>query len=254
MRSMQSAWRLSSKMARRLRTETRRKKTQGAECPKADPSADLEARKKKVRSIIRILKRLYPEAGCTLDHRDPFQLYVSTVLSAQCTDERVNQVTPKLFKRFPSPEALAAAPLSEIEEIIRPTGFFRNKAKNIKAGARVIAEQFGGKMPRTMEELLKIPGTGRKTANVILGDGFGIPGIVVDTHVKRLSKRLGLTKHTDPVKIEADLCAVIPKSQWIAIGHLFMYHGRAVCTARKPACDHCALRKHCQAYAAGEVP
>jgi len=196
--------------------------------------------------MLRGLDRLYPAADCELDRKDPFQLLCATVLSAQCTDERVNMVTPALFARFPTPASLAEAPLPVLEDMIRSTGFFRNKAKNLTGAARVLAERWGGEVPRSMEELLQLPGVARKTANVVLGTGFGIAaGVVVDTHVTRLAQRLGLTRETVPEKIEADLMNLIPKERWILFSHQLIWHGRRVCHARKPLCDSCALAPYC---------
>jgi endonuclease III len=205
-------------------------------------SADLRSR---MGAILRSLARTYPDARISLDFADPFQLYVATVLSAQCTDARVNQVTPALFARFPTARAMAATSREEIERLIRPTGFFRNKAKSIHAAAQRIAMEFGGELPRTMDELLTLPGVGRKTANVILGNAFHIPGITVDTHVRRLSQRLGLTCEEDPVKIEFELMAITPRRAWTDLSHRLIWHGRQVCRARKPLCPECALLAHC---------
>jgi endonuclease-3 len=194
---------------------------------------------------IRVLKRLYPGARCSLDFRDPFQLLVATILSAQCTDERVNRVTPGLFARYPSPRELAAAEPPELEEAIRSTGFFRAKARSLLACARDLAEQHGGRVPDRLEDLVRLRGVGRKTANVVLGNAYGIPGVVVDTHVGRLAKRLGLTAEDDPVKVESDLMERVPKRDWTLFSHLLIHHGRAVCQARKPRCTDCALAVHC---------
>jgi endonuclease-3 len=191
------------------------------------------------------LKRMYPQAQCALDHESPLQLLVATILSAQCTDARVNMVTPFLFARFPTAEALAAADLSELESIIRSTGFFRNKAKNIKACCQRLMQEFDGEVPRTMEELLSLAGVARKTANVVLGNAFEIPGFVVDTHVGRLSRRLGLTKANDPVKVEREVMELLPPADWTLMSHLLISHGRAVCQARKPACGRCAFEREC---------
>ena len=195
--------------------------------------------------INRELARLYPEARCSLDFGSPFQLLVATILSAQCTDVRVNLVTPALFARFPTPQAMAEAPPAELEALIQSTGFFRAKAKNILGAAAAILRDHAGEVPGTMEELLKLPGIGRKTANVVLGDAFGIPGITVDTHVGRLSRRLGFTKHDDPVKVEFALNRLIPQADWTIASHRIILHGRAVCAARKPACDRCSLADLC---------
>jgi len=201
---------------------------------------------KRIAAILDILAKTYPGVVCALHHRNAWELTVATILSAQCTDVRVNMVTPALFKRFPTPKAMAAASLPEIEELIRTTGFFRNKAKSIKGAAQAVVDEFGGEVPRTMEEILKLPGVARKTANVVLGSWYGIPsGIVVDTHVMRLSRRLELTKETTPDKIERDLMTIIPQDRWINFSHELIHHGRQVCIARKPKCVDCTLEKLC---------
>ena len=192
------------------------------------------------------LRAEHPDATCALDHVDPWQLLVATILSAQCTDERVNQVTPALFARFPGPAALAAADPAEVEALIKPTGFYRNKTKNIQGAARLLLAEFGGEVPRAMEDLLRLPGVARKTANVVRGVAFGLAdGIVVDTHVGRLSRRLGLTAATDPLKVERDLVAITPPADWIDLSHLLIFHGRRVCQARKPRCAACELAALC---------
>ncbi len=192
------------------------------------------------------LKRAYPGARCSLDHRDAFELLTATILSAQCTDERVNMVTPEVFRRWPDARALAAADLPEIEEVIRSTGFFRAKAKSLSAMSKDVVEKFGGQPPRTMDELTSLRGVGRKTANVVLGNAFDIQvGIVVDTHVGRLARRLGLTKKADPVHVEQDLMRVVPPRDWTLFSHLLIHHGRAVCNARKPLCSACTLAEGC---------
>jgi endonuclease-3 len=202
----------------------------------------------RVKAILDGLRRLYPNVVCALNHKNAWQLTVATTLSAQCTDVRVNIVTPELFKTFPNPKALAEAPLPAIEEIIRTTGFFRNKAKSIKGAAAMLVKDFGGKVPNTMDELLLLPGVARKTANVVLGSWFGIAdGIVVDTHVMRLSQRLELTKETAPVPIERDLVKMIPKDRWIQFSHELIHHGRQVCVARKPKCADCGIETLCNA-------
>jgi endonuclease-3 len=206
------------------------------------PSNSLRARAGR---IVRKLAQLYPDAHCALHHDNPLQLLVATILSAQCTDERVNRVTPALFARYPDARAFAAADQSELEKMIQSTGFFRSKAKNIIACCRQLVEQYGGQVPQTMEELVALPGVGRKTANVLLGNAFAKPGIPVDTHVRRLSRRMGLTEHTDPVKIERDLMALIPRKEWTLFGHRMIFHGRQVCHARKPQCDQCQLAALC---------
>lgn len=207
---------------------------------------NLAARKRRAQEILLRLKQLYPEAPCTLNYETPVQLLVATILSAQCTDERVNLVTPALFQRFPDAEALANAELDEIEALIRSTGFYRNKAKNIQAACHLIVSQYGGQVPNCMEELLKLPGVARKTANVVLAHAYGIhAGVTVDTHVKRLSQKLGLTEHADPIRIERDLMALLPQPDWENWSIRLIYHGRAVCNARKPGCNRCTLADLC---------
>jgi endonuclease-3 len=202
----------------------------------------------RVAAILDALQRAYPNAVCALHHKSAWQLTVATILSAQCTDVRVNLVTPALFRAFPTPKAMAAASLPELEELIRTTGFFRNKAKSIQGAGRVITEEFHGKVPQTMPELLRIPGVARKTANVVLGTWFKIgDGVVVDTHVLRLSRRLGLTKETAPEKVERDLMRLIPQSKWIDLSHQLISHGRQICIARKPRCADCPLEPLCNA-------
>jgi len=192
------------------------------------------------------LKRLYPEAPCTLNYKTTVQLLVATILSAQCTDERVNLVTPALFERFPDALSLANADITELESLIRSTGFYRNKAKNIKAACRLIVDKFGGEVPKRMELLLELPGVARKTANVVLAHAYGIhQGVTVDTHVKRLSHRLGLTEHTDPIRVERDLMRLLPQEDWEHWSIRLIYHGRAICTARNPACSACILADLC---------
>ncbi len=199
-----------------------------------------------IAGISAVLKRTYPGADCSLDHKNPFQLLAATILSAQCTDERVNLVTPALFKKYPGPAEMAKAPLPDLEKLVHSTGFYKNKALSLKEASKAIIGNFGGKVPKTMEELLTLRGVARKTANVVLGSAFGIAaGVVVDTHVKRLAFRLGLTKETDPAKIEQDLMKALPKSDWIWFAHALVLHGRAVCAARKPDCPHCPLNKLC---------
>ncbi|MDW8282342.1 MAG: endonuclease III [Myxococcales bacterium] len=204
------------------------------------------ARAERARAVLAALERLYPGADCALRHDNPFQLLVAVILSAQCTDERVNQVTPALFRRFPDAAALAEADLTELEALVRPTGFFRVKARNLREMARVLVRDHGGQVPPSMEALLRLPGVARKTANVVLGTAFGIPsGVVVDTHVRRLAHRLGLTTHQDPDKIEKDLVALWPQDRWIAAGHQLILHGRRVCHARRPRCEACGLSALC---------
>lgn len=199
----------------------------------------------RIENIIKELDKLYPTAECSLIYKDPLQLLVATQLSAQCTDARVNIVTKDLFDRYRSVKDFAEADITELEEYIRSTGFYRNKAKNIIACCRKILTDFQGKVPDSMDELLTLPGVGRKTANLVLGDIFGKPGVVVDTHAKRLSNRLGLTAMQDPVKIEFDLMKILPENMWSRFSHQLVLHGRAVCKARKPDCEICTLRSYC---------
>ena len=204
------------------------------------------ANQQRALEILIRLKRLYPEAPCTLNYETPVQLLVATILSAQCTDERVNLVTPALFARFPDAPALAKADVEEIETLIRSTGFYRNKAKNIIGACRMIMAEFGGEVPRRMEELLKLPGVARKTANVVLAHAYDIhQGVTVDTHVKRLSQLLGLTEHTDAIRIERDLMRLLPQPEWENWSIRLVYHGRAICKARKPECYACSLADLC---------
>ena len=204
------------------------------------------ARKKRTEEIIRRLHAEHPDAHCALDHRNAYELLVATILSAQCTDERVNQVTPALFEKHPDAASLATEEQEALELLIKPTGFFRNKAKSLLGMARAVVERHGGEVPRTMEELHELPGVGRKTANVVLGNAFGIDeGVVVDTHVRRVSQRLGLTKEEDPEKIEQELMALVPREEWTDFSHLLIFHGRRVCHARKPKHDECVLCELC---------
>lgn len=200
---------------------------------------------KKVRAILAGLDRLYPDAHCALHFNSPFELLAATILSAQCTDEQVNRVTPALFARYPDAPALAAADPEELMEVIRPTGFFRNKAKSLLGMSRALVERHGGQVPGSLEDLVRLPGVGRKTANVVLGAAFGVPGITVDTHLGRVSLRLGLTDQTDPVKAEFALMEVIPQKRWTLFSHQMIWHGRQICQARKPKCDVCPLLPHC---------
>jgi endonuclease III len=204
-----------------------------------------EQLKKHARRIVRKLATQYPDARCALDHENSLQLLVATMLSAQCTDKRVNLVTPALFRTYPTAEYYAGADQKELEKAIASTGFFRNKAKNIIACCRQIVEKHRGRVPNTMDKLLELPGVGRKTANVILGNAFEVPGITVDTHVGRLSRRMGLTVHTDPTKVERDLMELIPKKEWTMFSHRMIFHGRQVCQARKPNCPGCTLADIC---------
>jgi endonuclease-3 len=197
------------------------------------------------RRLVRTLAKLYPDAFCALHHETPLQLLIATILSAQCTDARVNLVTPALFARYPDAQALADADPKELETLIQSTGFFRNKARNLIACCQRLVEKHGGQVPSTIEELVALAGVGRKTANVLLGNAFATPGIPVDTHVGRLSRRLGLTTETDPVKVERDLMQLIPQKEWVNFGHRMIFHGRQVCHARRPNCAGCALAKFC---------
>ncbi len=201
--------------------------------------------KERLSKIRKILRRTYPDVKTPLDHANPFQLLIATILSAQCTDRQVNRVTGPLFRAYGTPAQLAAAPLKQIENLVRSTGFFRNKARNIKHCARALAETYGGEVPADLKALTGLPGVGRKTANVVLGAAFGIPGVVVDTHVARISGRLGLTTHTDPVKIEFDLMGIMPRSDWSDFCLRLIFFGRETCTARKPKCPACPVRRHC---------
>jgi endonuclease-3 len=214
--------------------------------PQSERATRDDDQKQRARKIARQLARTYPDAACALRHDNPFQLLVATILSAQCTDERVNMVTPTLFAKYPTPADLASSRQSDVEKIIQSTGFFRAKATNLRGMAQVLVQQFGGELPRTLEAMISLPGVGRKTANVVLGTAFGLPtGVVVDTHVKRIARLLGLTKHLDPEKIEQDLASLLPKSEWINFSHRLIHHGRRICNARKPNCPECPLLKLC---------
>jgi len=210
---------------------------------------------KKVRAkvIYRQLSKSYPNVRCELDYKNAFQLLVATVLSAQCTDKRVNQTTPALFKKYPNPQKMANADLRDIQKLVKSTGFFRAKAKNIKGLSNIIVEQFDGNVPSNLEDLITLPGVGRKTANVGLGHAFGIPGITVDTHFGRLGRRFGWSKQNNPVKVEFEVGELIPKKEWTNLSQRMIWHGRRVCHSRKPACGACALAKLCPSYGIGEV-
>ncbi len=230
-------------MAREPKRATRRAGPRARARKRSESAA---ARRERVREIIRRLRALYPGATCSLTHADPYQLLVATLLSAQCTDERVNMVTPALFRRYPSPEDLADAKPDELEEMIKSTGFFRNKTKSLLGMAGAVTERYHGRIPDTMEELTALPGVGRKTANVVLGNAFHTNvGVVVDTHVRRLAQRLGLTASDDPEVIEQDLMACVAREDWTDISHMLIYHGRAVCRAQKPRCGECILNDVC---------
>ncbi|HPW18707.1 MAG TPA: endonuclease III [Candidatus Aminicenantes bacterium] len=210
----------------------------------------MDPARRRVKPIIRLLRKRYPRARTTLDHTNPLEILVATILAAQCTDERVNQVTPALFRKYPTAAAFARADRSELEGEIRSTGFFRNKAKAIIGAAKRIEEAYGGAVPDTMAELLTLPGVARKTANIVLAAGYGkAEGIAVDTHAGRLSRRLGLSRHEDPVKVERDLMALVPRADWLDFNVLLVEHGRALCQARKPKCPECFLRRLCPSAA-----
>ncbi len=200
---------------------------------------------KRVGEIIKILSKEIPDSKIALKFSNPLELLIATILSAQCTDVKVNQVTADLFKKYRSAKDYAEADLTELEEDIRPTGFYRNKAKSLQKCSQELVARFGGKAPQTLEELVTLPGVGRKTANVVLGNAFGVPGIVVDTHVQRVSQRIGLTKNNDPVKIEFDLMEIVPKEEWTHFSNLLIWHGRKTCVAKKPLCEICPIRKLC---------
>ena len=207
---------------------------------------DSEGRKARTRKIVGRLKALFPDAACSLVYSNPLELLIATILSAQCTDERVNRVTPALFREYPAAADYADSPLEELEEAIRPTGFYRNKAKAIQSCCRTLVEIYAGEVPASMEALTALSGVGRKTANVVLGNAFGMAeGVVVDTHVRRITGRLGLTRQRDPVRIERDLIGLVPKKDWTIFSHLLIRHGRATCTARSPDCEGCGIGEHC---------
>jgi len=214
-------------------------------------------RQARTQEIIKLLKRAHPDAKCALNHSSPFELLVATILSAQCTDERVNKVTAELFRKYRKPEDYLKVPATELQEDIRTTGFFRNKTKSIQGACAMLIDEFHGQVPKTMDELLKLPGVARKTANVVLGVGYEIAaGIVVDTHVTRVSWRLSLTKHKDAVKIEQDLVELVPKKDWIIFSHLLIFHGRRICKARRPVCEECSIEELCPSsiLKTGKIP
>ena len=206
---------------------------------------------RRARRMVRVLETTYPDARCELDFRNPFELLVATVLSAQTTDRRVNAVTPALFARYPDAAMLAQAERDELELLIGPTGFFRAKASSLLGLSQALCERYGGEVPDTLDDLVTLPGVGRKTANVVLGDAFGVPGITVDTHVARLSRRFGWTDDTEPERIESALAALFPRAQWTRLSHLVIWHGRRCCHAKKPACGACPLARSCPAYGEG---
>ena len=208
-------------------------------------SPDLLADQRRMQRVIEVLEREYPEAECSLYFETPFQLLIATMLSAQCTDERVNQVTPDLFAEFPDAQSMAQAELSQILHLIRSVNFYKNKAKAILKSSQILVEKYAGEVPASMDELIKLSGVGRKTANVVLGVGFQIPSLVVDTHVGRLTRRLGFSKLSDPVKLEQHLMKIVPEKNWIQYAHLLILHGRAVCTARRANCERCLIERFC---------
>lgn len=221
-------------------------KKNSANSQTTDSDALRTEQKEHVKSIFRVLKKVFPEAECALHHQSAFQLLVATILSAQCTDARVNQSTPELFLKYPDAAALAASSQVDVERIVRPLGFFRNKAANIRGMAQGLIDRFNGEIPQDIKQLVSLPGIGRKTANVVLGTWFGIPsGVVVDTHVRRITTILGLTKSQNPEIIERDLMQIVPKSEWINFSHRLIHHGRQTCIARRPRCSDCALLKFC---------
>ncbi|MEW6130340.1 MAG: endonuclease III [Acidobacteriota bacterium] len=202
--------------------------------------------KQRTRKIISLLRKAYPDVKCSLNHANALELLIATILAAQCTDERVNMVTAELFRKYRKAEDYLQVPLAELEQDIRSTGFYRNKAKSIQGACKLLVEEFGGQVPQDFKELLRLPGVARKTANVVMGNAFGVAsGVVVDTHVSRLTQLLGLTQNSAPEKIEQDLLELVPKNDWIDFSHLLIYHGRAVCIARRPQCDKCVLEKLC---------
>lgn len=213
----------------------------------------LKSKRLRMQRILEILYETYPDSKCSLEHRSPFQLLISTMLSAQCTDDRVNMVTPKLFQHYPTAESMASAPLEHLAELVRSTGFYNSKSKNMSACARTLMEEYGGEVPAQLDALVKLPGVGRKTANVVLGTGFRIPGLVVDTHVIRISNLLGMTNKKDAVKIEMELQKVIEKEHWVMFTHLIIDHGRAVCIARRPQCHACVLAELCPSVLPDDV-
>jgi endonuclease-3 len=214
---------------------------------------DLALKKKQATAIYKALCKKYPDVHCELNFKTPFQLLIATVLSAQCTDKRVNMVTPALFKKYPTPQKMAGAPILDLEELVRTTGFFRAKANNIKKLSALLLDKYGGKVPPIQDELVTLPGVGRKTANVVLGHAFDIPGITVDTHFGRLSRRFGWSTSEDPYKVEMDVAPLIPEKEWTNLSQRLIWHGRRICFARKPACGACPLAKLCPSYGIGEM-
>jgi endonuclease-3 len=215
--------------------------------PPKPSAAPIDAKRRaQAARVVQHLRADYPDVTCALENETPFELLIATILSAQCTDARVNMVTPELFRRWPTAEDMARAPIKSLEKVIQSTGFFRNKAKNIKGASQGIVERHNGEVPRDIDSMIALAGVGRKTANVVLGTAYGMAtGVVVDTHVTRLSKRLGLTKHTDATKIEQDLMQLVPQSEWVDFAHRMIHHGRQICTARKPKCPQCSMNSFC---------
>ena len=205
-----------------------------------------EDTRRRIPIVLKKLQEAYPDARCSLEFSSPLELLIATILSAQCTDERVNLVTPALFAKYPTAVDYAAAPIEDLEQAVRSTGFFHNKAKNIQAACRMIVEDYDGSVPNTMKDLLRLPGVARKTANVVLSNAFGIvEGVIVDTHAGRISRRLGFSRHNDPAKVETDLMAILPQESWLDYNHQVIYHGRAVCTSQRPKCEICTLAPEC---------
>ncbi len=217
----------------------------------AEAELNVNPNSRRMKEVLRILHGAYPEAECSLTFKNPFELLVATILSAQCTDERVNRVTPALFDRFGSPERMSRATLEDIESLIRTTGFFRNKAMSLQEMSRELLNRHRGEVPRELESLVRLRGVGRKTANVVLGNAYGIPGMVVDTHVGRLARRMGFTENEDPVKVEHDLMAIAPREEWTDLAHLLIWHGREICTARKALCETCPVARLCPKIGVG---
>ena len=239
------ATKAAAKVISKVKSVTKAKKAKPAAAKSRPPTAAMRERAAEIETR---LSAAMPEPRCELNHENAWQLLVATILSAQSTDRMVNKVTPALFARFPTPAALGEADPSELEQLVKSTGFFRNKAKAIRAASRQIAEEYGGEVPRTLDEIIKLPGVARKTANVVLGTAYRVPsGMTVDTHAGRVSRRLQLTKHVDPVKVELDLCALFPQDSWIDMGHRFVLHGRYICLARSPRCTHCPINELCKA-------
>jgi endonuclease-3 len=248
-RKTQSMKRHSSRLVTAAEAAAKIVRSANNRAPKTKPEKRAQAAR-----VAQRLKADYPGATCALENETPFELLVATILSAQCTDTRVNMVTPELFRRWPTPFEMAKAPIKSIEKVIQSTGFFRNKAKNIKAASQALVKEYHGDVPRDIAQMVALPGVGRKTANVVLGTAFGIAtGVVVDTHVTRLSRRLGLTKQTDPVKIEQELMQLLPQEEWVDFAHRMIHHGRQICTARKPKCPQCSMNSFCPKVGVGKV-